>query len=176
MNSRFKITDNYSPQKMKKKKLTMRELLLLQKNKRDKTKILHLEKNKREETKILHLEKKKRGFTLAELSPQPVMRKKIKNTIPRRHARFTISDIPSPPKQSSNSSLSSPNISESISPTPCCSCLRIMKKGDKTPEHCNWCKLKFHLHKCITKNTKERRRTEKQEIKTLMQKMKRQTI
>jgi len=51
-----------------------------------------------------------------------------------------------------------------------------MKKGDKTPEDCNWCKLKHHLHKCVTNNAKERRKTEKQEMKTLMQKMKRQTI
>lgn len=204
--------DILPPPKMKKKKLTMKELL-------------HLQKKKRGKTEILHLQKKKRGFTMAELSPPQVMRKKIKNKIintrnsppkharisPPKHARtntkfsiddipsppkqprnsprnsprkqtrltntkFSIDDIPSPPKQSSNSSLSSPNISESISPTPCCACQRIMKKGDKTPEDCNWCKLKHHLHKCATNNAKERRKTEKQEMKTLMQKMKRQTI
>lgn len=192
--------DILPPPKMKKKRLTMKELL-------------HLQKKKRGKTEILHLQKKKRGFTMAELSPPQVMRKKIKNKIidthnsPPKHARtntkftiddipsppkqprnsppkqtrltntkFSIDDIPSPPKQSSNSSLSSPNISESISPTPCCGCQRIMKKGDKTPEDCNWCKLKHHLHKCVTNNAKELRKTEKQEMKTLMQKMKRQTI
>ena len=200
--------DILPPPKMKNKRLTMKELLQLQKKKRGKT-------------EILHLQKKKRGFTMAELSPPQVMRKKIKNKIidthnsPPKHARtntkftiddipsppkqprnsppkqprnsppkqprltntkFTIDDVPSPPKQSSNSSLSSPNISESISPTPCCACQRIMKKGDKTPEDCNWCKLKYHLHKCVTKNSNEKRRTEKQEMKTLMQKMKRHTI
>ena len=200
--------DILPPPKMKNKRLTMKELLQLQKKKRGKT-------------EILHLQKKKRGFTMAELSPPQVMRKKIKNKIieartsppkqartsppkqsrtnrkfsiddipsppkqprnsPRRHIRltntkFSIDDIPSPPKQSSNSSSTSSNINESISPTPCCSCKRIMKKGDKTPEDCNWCKLKHHLHKCVTNNAKERRKTEKQEMKTLMQKMKRQTI
>ena len=181
--------DILPPPKMKNKRLTMKELLQLQKKKRGKT-------------EILHLQKKKRGFTMAELSPPQVMRKKIKNKIieartsppkqartsPPKQARtnrkFTIDDIPSPPKQprnsppkqSSNSSLSSPNISESISPTPCCGCQRIMKKGDKTPEDCNWCKLKHHLHMCVTNNAKERRKTEKQEMKTLMQKMKRHAI
>ena len=216
--------DILPPPKMKNKRLTMKELLQLQKKKRGKT-------------EILHLQKKKRGFTMAELSPPQVMRKKIKNKIieartsppkqartsppkqartnrkftiddipsppkqprnsppkqprnsPRRHIRltnrkFTIDDVASPPeqprnsppKQSSNSSLSSPNISESISPTPCCGCQRIMKKGDKTPEDCNWCKLKHHLHMCVTNNAKERRKTEKQEMKTLMQKMKRHAI
>lgn len=200
--------DILPPPKMKKKRITMKELL-------------HLQKKKRGKTEILHLQKKKRGFTMAELSPPQVMRKKIKNKIidartnrkftiddipsppkqprtsppkqprnsppkqprnsPRRHIRltntkFTIDDLPSPPKQSSNSSSSSSNINESISPTPCCSCKRIMKKGDKTPYDCDWCQFKYHLHSCVMKNAKERRKTEKQEMKTLMQKMKRQTI
>jgi hypothetical protein len=116
MKTKFTITDIYSPPKMKKKKLTMKKLLQLQKKKKGKA-------------KIVHLEEKKRGFTLAELSPQPVMQKKIKyNMSPPKNARmsppknarmsppknaslshqmqprltntkFTIQDLPSPPKQ-----------------------------------------------------------------------------
>jgi hypothetical protein len=108
MKTKFTITDIYSPPKMKKKKLTMKKLLQLQKKKKGKA-------------KIVHLEEKKRGFTLAELSPQPVMQKKIKyNMSPPKNApmsppknassshqrqprltntKFTIQDLPSPPKQ-----------------------------------------------------------------------------
>jgi len=200
MNSRFTITDIYSPQKMKKKRLTMKELLLLQK--KHKNKILHLEKKKNGKTEILHLEKKKRGFTLAELSPQPVMRKRIKNITPPRNARtslpprnartslpprnartslpprltntiFTIDDIPSP-KQSRSSS--SHTISGSISPTPCCACQRSMKVGEKVAKDCVWCKLKFHHHKCAKKNATERKIETEKQIKSLMQNMKRITI
>jgi hypothetical protein len=246
MKTKFTITDIYSPPKMKKKKLTMKELLQLQ-------------KKKKEKAIILHLEEKKRGFTMAELSPQQVMRKKIKNkiidthasppkhartlppkhaqtlppkhaqtsppkhaqTLPPKHARtsppkhvritnrkFLIEDVPLSPKQTrlANRKFSiedvhlspkqtrlankkiliedipSPDISESISPTPCCKCNRIMKKGDKTPDDCVWCQLKFHLHKCTKKNATERKRvtqvtqvTQKQ-MKTFVQNMKRITI
>ena len=95
MKSKFKITDFSPPPlpKMKKKnRFTIKELLQLQKKKKGKT-------------KILQNVKKKRGFITAELSPQPTMRKKIKNNIsppkqPKRtKTKFIIEDIPSPPKQ-----------------------------------------------------------------------------
>ena len=89
MKSKFKITEFLPPPppKMKKKnRFTIKELLQLQKNKKG----------------------KKRGFITAELSPQPTMRKKIKNNIivtrrispPKKpKTKFIIEDIPSPPKQ-----------------------------------------------------------------------------
>ena len=96
-----KITTDFSPPpKMKRKgkrKFTRIELLQLEKNKKGKKKILPL----------LNIEKK-RGFTIAELSPEPIMRKKIKRTSPPKqpklkNTRFIIEDIPSPPKHPSNS-------------------------------------------------------------------------
>ena len=93
-----KITTDFSPPpKMKRKrKFTRKELLQLEK-KRGEKKILPL----------LNIEKK-RGFTIAELSPEPIMRKKIKRTSPPKQpnvtkTRFIIEDIPSPPKHPSNS-------------------------------------------------------------------------
>jgi hypothetical protein len=96
-----KLTTDFSPPpKMKRKgkrKFTRIELLQLEKNKKGKKKILPL----------LNIEKK-RGFTIAELSPEPIMRKKIKRTSPPKQpnvtkTRFIIEDIPSPPKHPSNS-------------------------------------------------------------------------
>jgi hypothetical protein len=96
-----KLTTDFSPPpKMKRKgkrKFTRIELLQLEKNKKGKKKILPL----------LNIEKK-RGFTIAELSPEPIMRKKIKRTSPPKQpnvtkTRFIIEDIPSPPKHTSNS-------------------------------------------------------------------------
>ena len=97
-----KLTTDFSPPpKMKKKrKFTKKELLQLEKNKKGKKKILPLQ----------NIEKK-RGFTMAELSPQPIMRKKIKRTSPPKqpsnslpkhikltNIKFLIEDVPSPPK------------------------------------------------------------------------------
>ena len=103
MKSKFKITDFSppSPPKMKKKnRFTIKELL---------------QKKKKGKAEILQNMKKKRGFATANLSPQPIMRKKIKNNIidarnsppklprnspPKRtKTKFTIEDIPSPPKR-----------------------------------------------------------------------------
>ena len=69
MKSKFKITDFSPPPppKMKKKnRFTIKELL---------------QKKKKGKAKILQNMKKKRGFATANLSPQPIMRKKIKNNI-----------------------------------------------------------------------------------------------
>lgn len=202
MKTKFTITDIYYPPKMKKRKLTIKELLQLQ-------------KKKKEKAIILHLEEKKRGFTMAELSPQQVMRKKIKyNMSPPKNAssshqrqprltntKFTIQDLPSPPKQvkrtnrkitiddipspKQSSSSSSHNKHEPISPTPCCACKRVMKEGDKTPDDCVWCEFKFHLHKCTKKNATERNREKREkrstqvtqkQMKTFVQNMQRITI
>jgi hypothetical protein len=117
MKKKFTITDFSPPPKMKRKKIfTRKELLQLQKNKKGKKKILPLQNIKM-----------KRGFTIAELSHQPIMRKKIKrisspkyikqtNTrfliedvilppkyIKKTKTKFLIEDAPSPPKQPSNS-------------------------------------------------------------------------
>ena len=82
MKSKFKITDFTPPPKMKKKnRFTIKELLQ--------------KKKKKGKTEILQNMKKKRGFTIAELSPQPIMRKKIKNKL--------IDTRNSPPKPSRNS-------------------------------------------------------------------------
>ena len=179
MKSKFKITDFSPPPlpKMKKKnRFTIKELLQLQKKKKGKT-------------KILQNVKKKRGFITAELSPQPTMRKKIKNNIsppkqPKRtktkfiiedipsppkqpiqtnlrKTRFIIEDVPSPPKQTRNSSTSSASssISSSSSSTPCCYC-----KGSKyvqTSTDCAWCQLHYHLKKCVSQNAKEQKKQNK---------------
>ena len=100
MKSKFTITDFSPPPQKKKRKLTMKEFVQLQKKKRGKV-------------KILHLKKKKRGFTLTELSSPTVMRKKIKyNKSPPKNSstvhqsqprltntKFTIDDIHLSPKQ-----------------------------------------------------------------------------
>ena len=97
-----KLTTDFSPppKMKKKKKFTKKELLQLEKNKKGKKKMLPLQ----------NIEKK-RGFTMAELSPQPIMRKKIKRTSPPKqpsnslpkhikltNIKFLIEDVPSPPK------------------------------------------------------------------------------
>ena len=141
-----KLTTDFSPPpKMKRKgkrKFTRIELLQLEKNKKGKKKILPL----------LNIEKK-RGFTIAELSPEPIMRKKIKRTSPPKQphvtkTRFIIEDIPSPPKQPSNSPPKQPSNSPPKQPSnspprrisgldpsaivnPYCSC-----NGN-----CDWCQL-----------------------------------
>jgi hypothetical protein len=85
MKSKFTITDFSPPPQKKKRRLTMKEFMQLQKKKRGKV-------------KILYLKKKKRGFMLNELSSQPVMRKKIKyNTSPPKNTHN------SPPKNTHNS-------------------------------------------------------------------------
>ena len=100
MKSKFTITDFSPPPQKKKRKLTMKEFVQLQKKKRGKV-------------KILHLKKKKRGFSLTELSSPTVMRKKIKyNKSPPKNSstahqsqprltntKFTIDDIHLSPKQ-----------------------------------------------------------------------------
>jgi hypothetical protein len=93
MKKKFTITDFSPPPKMKRKKrFTRKELLQLEKNKKGKKKILSLQ----------NIEKK-RGFTIAELSHQPIMRKKIKRLSPPKYikqtnTRFLIEDVILPPK------------------------------------------------------------------------------
>ena len=175
MKSKFKITDFSPPHppKMKRKnRITIKELLQLQK--------------KKEKTKILQNMKKKRGFITAELSPQSIMRKKIKNNIivtrisppkqpkrtktkfiiedipspskqPKRtKTKFIIEDIPSPPKQprSSTTSSMSSSISSSSPSTPCCYCNDL--RSVQTNAKCAWCQLHYHLKKCVSQNAKER--------------------
>ena len=156
MKSKFKITDFSPPHppKMKRKnRFTIKELLQLQK--------------KKEKTKILQNMKKKRGFITAELSPQSIMRKKIKNNIivtrisppkqPKRtKTKFIIEDIPSPPKQprSSTTSSMSSSISSSSPSTPCCYCNNL--RSVQTNAKCAWCQLHYHLKKCVSQNAKER--------------------
>ena len=91
MKSKFKITDFSPPPppKMKKKnRFTIKELL---------------QKKKKGKAEILQNMKKKRGFAIANLSPQPIMRKKIKNNI--IDARNSPPKLPrnSPPKPPRNS-------------------------------------------------------------------------
>jgi hypothetical protein len=93
MKKKFTITDFSPPPKMKRKKrFTRKELLQLQKNKKGKKQILPLQNIKM-----------KRGFTIAELSHQPIMRKKIKRIsspkyIKQTNTRFLIEDVILPPK------------------------------------------------------------------------------
>ena len=105
MKSKFKITDFSPPPPPKMKK----------NNRFTTNKLLQLQKKKKEKAEILQNMKKKRGFATANLSPQSIMRKKIKNNImvarnsppkPPRNSppkktktKFTIEDIPSPPKR-----------------------------------------------------------------------------
>ena len=107
--------------------------------------------------------------------------------VKRSNTKFTIDDIHSPKQSSSSSShnkheqiqsssSSSHNKHEPISPTPCCACKRVLKEGDKTPDNCVWCQLKFHLHKCTKKNATERKRETRKQLKPLIQNMKRITI
>ena len=193
MKSKFKINDFTPPPppKMKKKnRFTIKELLQ--------------KKKKTEKNRNIAKYKKKRGFTTAELSPQPIMRKKIKNKIidtrssppkpsrssptkPSRSSppkpprltnikftiedvpsppkpkpprltniKFTIEDVPSPPKQQRNSSIPSmsASASPSSSPTLCCSCNNT--RSVQTSAKCAWCKLYYHLEKCVSQNAKER--------------------
>ena len=167
MKKKFTITDFSPPPKMKRKKrFTRNELLQLKKNKKGKKEILHLQNIK-----------KKRGFTIAEHSPKPIMRKKIKRLslpiytkvtktkfliedvilppkyIKKTKTKFLIEDVHSPPKPSSNSPpkrLSSPPkpISRSVS-------LDIVENpycscsGD-----CAWCQLHRLLEKSAIQNGK----------------------
>ena len=93
MKSKFKITDFSPPPPPKMKK----------NNRFTTNKLLQLQKKKKEKAEILQNMKKKRGFATANLSPQPIMRKKIKNNImvarnsPPKPARN------SPPKPARNS-------------------------------------------------------------------------
>jgi|UniRef100_A0A6C0LY43 hypothetical protein len=93
MKKKFTITDFSPPPKMKRKKrFTRKELLQLEKNKKGKKKILSLQ----------NIEKK-RGFTIAELSHQPIIQKKIKRlSSPKqpklKNTRFLIEDVILPPK------------------------------------------------------------------------------
>ena len=93
MKKKFTITDFSPPPKMKRKKrFTRNELLQLKKNKKGKRKISPLQNIK-----------KKRGFTIAEHSPKPIMRKKIKRlSLPIytkvTKTKFLIEDVILPPK------------------------------------------------------------------------------
>ena len=145
MKNKFTITDFSPPPKMKRKKrFTRIELLQLKKNKKGKKEILPLQNIK-----------KKRGFTIAELSPQPIMRKKIKRLSPPKYTKLTnttfliedvvsspkykkltktkflIEDICTPPKRISMS------VSLDIVENPYCSC----------SGNCAWCQLHRLLEK-----------------------------
>jgi hypothetical protein len=139
MKKKFTITDFSPPPKMKRKKrFTRKELLQLEKNKKGKKQILPLQNIKM-----------KRGFTIAELSHQPIMRKKIKRLLSLKYTKLTntqflIEDFILPPKYikktktkfliedvlSPHKSISGSPPSE-LSPNPYCTC----------SGNCNWCKL-----------------------------------
>jgi len=101
MKSKFKITDFSPPPPPKMKK----------NNRFTTNKLLQLQKKKKEKAEILQNMKKKRGFATANLSPQPIMRKKIKNNImvarnsPPKPSRNSPPKPPrnSPPKPARNS-------------------------------------------------------------------------
>ena len=168
MKKKFTITDFSPPPKMKRKKIfTRKELLQLQKNKKGKKKILPLQNIKM-----------KRGFTIAELSHQPIMRKKIKrisspkyikqtNTrfliedvilppkyIKKTKTKFLIEDAPSPPKQPSNSPPKQPSNSppKRISGSPPSAI--VPNPYCSCSGNCHWCQLHRLLENSALENGK----------------------